>query len=145
LAAAAGLAVNRGIVVDDHLRSSAVDVFAIGDCAEVEGQVRPYVMPIMHAAKALAATLADAPTAAVFPIMPVLIKTPACPVAVHAPPRGTSGSWTTESFGDGLLLRFSDPDGGLCGFALVGARAVAERAGLSKQAQRITDQRQSCQ
>lgn len=39
LAAAAGLKVQRGIVVDDTLRTSAPDVYAIGDCAELNGTV----------------------------------------------------------------------------------------------------------
>ena len=37
LAAAAGLQCNRGIVVDDQLRSSQPEIFAAGDCAEVNG------------------------------------------------------------------------------------------------------------
>jgi nitrite reductase (NADH) large subunit len=37
LANAAGLAVNRGIVVDDHLSSNTADIFAIGECAEHRG------------------------------------------------------------------------------------------------------------
>jgi NAD(P)H-nitrite reductase large subunit len=35
LAKSAGLAVNKGIIVDEFLQSSAADVFAAGDCAEV--------------------------------------------------------------------------------------------------------------
>jgi 3-phenylpropionate/trans-cinnamate dioxygenase ferredoxin reductase subunit len=34
LASAAGLAVSNGISVDEHLRASAENIFAIGDCAE---------------------------------------------------------------------------------------------------------------
>jgi 3-phenylpropionate/trans-cinnamate dioxygenase ferredoxin reductase subunit len=34
LARAAGLACNRGIVVDEHLRTADPDIYAIGDCAE---------------------------------------------------------------------------------------------------------------
>src|SRR5690606_2855072 len=56
LAQAAGLAVNRGVVVDRQLRASAPDVYALGDCAEVAGQVLPFVMPLMNAARALAKT-----------------------------------------------------------------------------------------
>ena len=39
LAKNAGLACNRGIVVDAALRTSAPDIYAIGDCAELDGKV----------------------------------------------------------------------------------------------------------
>ena len=39
LAKNAGLACNRGIVVDASLRTSAPDVYAVGDCAELNGVV----------------------------------------------------------------------------------------------------------
>ena len=39
LAKNAGLACNRGIVVDSALRTSAPDVYAVGDCAELDGRV----------------------------------------------------------------------------------------------------------
>ena len=39
LAQAAGLLVKRGVVVDDTMRTSASDVYAAGDVAELEGQV----------------------------------------------------------------------------------------------------------
>jgi rubredoxin-NAD+ reductase len=131
LAQAAGLETNRGICVDACLRTSAADIYAIGDCAEIGGQVRPYVPPIMHAARALAATLAGTPTAVDWPVMPVVVKTPACPVAAHPVARDAAGDWHEEAVGAGLRLRFARPDGQLAGFALVGAEAVAERASLA--------------
>jgi len=39
LAEAAGLKVNRGIVVDEHMRTSSPDVFCVGDAAEFRGEV----------------------------------------------------------------------------------------------------------
>jgi rubredoxin---NAD+ reductase len=78
LARAAGAAVNFGIVTNRNLETSLPDVYALGDCAEVEGLVLPFVMPIMHAARALASTLAGKPAALSYPAMPVLVKTPAC-------------------------------------------------------------------
>ncbi|GAB4329041.1 MAG: FAD-dependent oxidoreductase [Promethearchaeota archaeon] len=39
LAKAAGLEVNRGVVVDDHLRSSDPDVYVVGDLVEFKGIV----------------------------------------------------------------------------------------------------------
>jgi nitrite reductase (NADH) large subunit len=46
LAKAAGLEVGRGIKVDDALRTSAADVFAVGECAEHRGMVYGIVAPI---------------------------------------------------------------------------------------------------
>ena len=42
LATAAGLKTNRGIAVNRQLQSSTPDVYALGDCAEVEGQHQPF-------------------------------------------------------------------------------------------------------
>ena len=85
LAERAGIAVKRGIVVDRYLATNAPDVYALGDCAEVEGLVLPFVMPIMHAARALAKTLCGEPTRLTYPAMPIVVKTTAYPVVV-APP-----------------------------------------------------------
>lgn len=132
LAAAAGLKVNRGIVVNRHLEASAPEVYALGDCAEIEGLVMPYVMPIMNAMRALAQTLAGKRVAAVFPAMPVMVKTPACPTIVAPPPAGAAGSWHVETSTDGLKSLFVDANGKLLGFALNGS-ATAERARLAPQ------------
>ena len=86
LAHEAGLAVNRGIVTNRLLATSAPNVHALGDCAEVDGHTLPYVMPIMQQARALAATLAGTPTPVLYPAMPVIVKTPACPTVVCPPP-----------------------------------------------------------
>ncbi|MDH4150086.1 MAG: FAD-dependent oxidoreductase [Betaproteobacteria bacterium] len=132
LAMASGLKVNRGIVVNRHLEASAADVYALGDCAEIEGLVMPYVMPIMHAARALAQTLSGKRTPAAFPAMPVLVKTPACPTIVAPPPVGATGTWQIEATADGVKSLFVDAEGKLLGFALNGA-ATAERAKLAPQ------------
>src|SRR5690554_6934800 len=57
LARAAGIEAGRGIVVNRALETSAPDVYALGDCAEVDGQVLLYVLPLMACARALAKTL----------------------------------------------------------------------------------------
>ena len=58
LAKQAGIAVNRGIVVDDHLRTGATDVFAIGECAEHRGVCYGLVEPAYEQASVLARHLA---------------------------------------------------------------------------------------
>jgi nitrite reductase (NADH) large subunit len=58
IAAASGLAVNRGIVVDDHLATNESGVFAIGECAEHRGVCYGLVEPANEQAHVLAARLA---------------------------------------------------------------------------------------
>ena len=58
-AAASGLAINRGIVVDDRLATSAPGVYAVGECAEHDGQVYGIVEPIWGQCKVLADVLAE--------------------------------------------------------------------------------------
>ena len=58
LATDAGLAVDRGVVVDDHLRSiSDESVYAIGECAQHDGQVYGLVAPAWEQARVLAGVL----------------------------------------------------------------------------------------
>lgn len=132
LAQAAGLAVNRGIRVDAFLRSSDAHIHALGDCAEIEGKVQPFVLPIMHAARALAKTLAGEETAADFPPMPVVVKTPAHPVAVLPVARDAAGEWHVLSREGGVKMAFLDAAQRMRGFVLTGVHA-AERNTLSKQ------------
>ncbi|MEO5335287.1 MAG: nitrite reductase large subunit NirB [Magnetospirillum sp. WYHS-4] len=58
LAQAAGLAVNRGVVVGDDLRTSDPAVFAVGECAEHRGQCYGLVAPLWEMAKVCADHLA---------------------------------------------------------------------------------------
>jgi rubredoxin-NAD+ reductase len=118
--------------VNRLLQTSDADIYALGDCMEIEGLVMPFVMPIMHAARALGATLAGKPTAVSFPAMPVMVKTPACPTIVSPPAPGAVGEWKIEQTPDGIKSLFVDASGKLLGFALNGA-ATAERAKLAPQ------------
>lgn len=135
LAISAGLEANRGIVVSRSLQTSAEDIFALGDCAEVDGQVLPYVMPIMHAARALASTLAGRVTLVSFPPMPVTVKTPACPAAILPPQSGTTGSWFIDSKQQGIKAIYQNSLDKISGFALLGD-AISEKNSII---QTITD------
>ena len=128
LAAAAGLTVEGGIVVDSMLRTNALDVYALGDCAQVDGQVLPYVLPLMTGARALAKTLTGVPTAVVYPVMPVAVKTPALPLSVVPAPQGIDGEWSYLEPEGGLEGHFKDREGRLQGFVLGGAATVRRAA-----------------
>ncbi len=132
LAAEAGLEVKRGIVVDRLLQTSAAHVYALGDCAEVEGLNLLYVMPLMAGARAMAKTLFGNPTFVSYGPMPVTVKTPACPVVVSLPALDSVGSWTVEAEGNDVKALYLGASGQLLGYALTGA-AVQERLGLNKQ------------
>jgi nitrite reductase (NADH) large subunit len=58
LAQSADVEINRGIVVDDHLRTSQRDVYAIGECAEHRGVCYGLVEPAYEQARVLATHLA---------------------------------------------------------------------------------------
>ncbi len=123
LAKDAGLSVNRGISVDERLQTSDEAIFALGDCAEINGQTMPYVLPIMHAARALSKTLGGSDAKAVFPYMPVVVKTPAHPIAVLPVPRDAPGSWKILEQGPGIKMGFFNPQDEMVGFALTGEYA----------------------
>ncbi len=131
LAAAAGLQTSRGILVDRHLKTSHANIYALGDCAEVDGLNLLYVMPLMSCARALAQTLAGTPTAVKYGPMPITVKTPVCPLVVSPPPRGTEGVWTVEGQGADIKALCHDADGNLLGYALTGT-AVMEKLALNK-------------
>ncbi|MBW2941167.1 FAD-dependent oxidoreductase [Zhongshania aquimaris] len=120
LAQDAGITVNRGIATNRLLETSAANVYAMGDCAEVAGHVLVYVAPLMAQARALAKTLTGEPTEVSYPAMPVTIKTPACPVTVSPAPRDAKGTWEIEQDGVNVVARFVGTDGELLGFALTG-------------------------
>lgn len=120
LARNAGIRCERGITVDEQLRTSAPDVFALGDCAQYAsagGRTLPYVMPIMAAARTLAAVLAGQEAQLRFGLMPVAVKTPALPVVVATPMTGVTGQWQEAEPG---LWQFLDAQARQHGFVLAG-------------------------
>ncbi|OQR61379.1 FAD-dependent oxidoreductase [Streptomyces maremycinicus] len=58
LAKAAGIAVHKGILVDDELRTSDPHIRAIGDCAQHDGNVYGLAAPALEQADVLAESLA---------------------------------------------------------------------------------------
>ena len=57
LAQEAGLEVNRGVVVDEHLRTSAEDIYAAGDVAEFRGRVYGIIPAAVEQARTAAANM----------------------------------------------------------------------------------------
>ncbi|SMP43596.1 FAD-dependent oxidoreductase [Noviherbaspirillum suwonense] len=135
LAATSGLTVNRGIVVDSYGRSSAPDVYALGDCAEyteADGATRimPYIAPLMNAARAIARTLTGTPTAIDLKPSAVIVKTPCYPLALVPPPQKSvaQGSWATARDDKRTICRFYDADGLMAGFGMSHHDAAGRQA-----------------
>ncbi len=59
IAAQAGIEVNHGIVVDDTLRTSVPNVYALGECVEHQGKCHGLVAPLYDMARVLANSLTD--------------------------------------------------------------------------------------
>ncbi|MBI4025987.1 MAG: NAD(P)/FAD-dependent oxidoreductase [Verrucomicrobia bacterium] len=54
IAAACGLAVNKGLVCDDQMRTSDPDIFGVGECVEHRGKIYGLINPIWEQAQTLA-------------------------------------------------------------------------------------------
>jgi nitrite reductase (NADH) large subunit len=57
LGRAAGLTINRGIVVNDYMETSDPSIFAVGECVEHRGIVYGLVAPLYQQGRVLAATI----------------------------------------------------------------------------------------
>ena len=125
LAQAAGLSVGRGIQVDAGLRSSDPYIYALGDCAEWQGQLLPFLQPILLGANALAKTLLGSPTALTLPPMLVKVKTPLYPLQLAGRTRGDDLTWQCRWNQQGVVAEARGENGELCGFVVGGDQMSA--------------------
>jgi rubredoxin-NAD+ reductase len=137
LAAAAGLEVKRGICTDSYCRTSDPNIYALGDCAEVDGQLLYYVAPLMNCARQLAKTLAGEPSAVHYSIMPVAIKTTLYPVMVVPAPRDCPGEWHVEvnseaGYAGYFLATDAKGEKSVKGFALTGDQINLRESMMAK-------------
>ena len=132
LANTAGIEINRGIVTDRQLQTSDPSIYALGDCAEVDGHSLYYVAPLTQSARALARTLTGTPTPVQYGCLPVAVKTTLRPTVVCPPRFGSEGEWKVTASEDGVRAEFLDAAGNLLGFALTGS-AITERDALSRR------------
>ncbi len=129
LAKKAGIAIQRGIIVNRYLETNQLNIYALGDCAEVEGYVLPYIAPIRYATQALAATLAGTRTAVNYPAMPISVKTPAHPIVICPPRKKEDVTWETDITDMGVRALCFTTTRELVGFILTDKKVV-ERAVL---------------
>jgi len=118
LARRTGLAVGRGIQVDRHLRSSVEHIYALGDCAEIDGRVLPFLQPTQLAASALAKTLLGQPQALQLPPMLIRVKTPRLPLQLAGETSGDHLDWQLSFDDQGMLAQAFDAQAQLRGFVV---------------------------
>ncbi|WOH39542.1 FAD-dependent oxidoreductase [Thalassotalea fonticola] len=134
LASLSKLDTNRGILTDRSLQTSAKNIYALGDCAEVDGNLLFYVAPLMESARVLSKVLSDQQAQVHYGVMPVMVKTTLCPVVVSPPPRDAEGEWHVNDDGYNVLARYITSEGRLLGFALTGD-ATREKDALTAKTQ----------
>src|SRR5215471_1028296 len=131
LARKAGLAVNRGILVNDHMETSNPDIFAVGECVEHKGTCYGLVAPLLEQGKVLAATITGnkGPT--------YEGSVPAAKLKIMGMDVFSAGDFREETFGNDVV-RYEDPalgiykkltlrDNKLVGVILVGDAADSHR------------------
>lgn len=128
LAKAAGLDVEQGILIDRMMRTSDPQIYALGDCAQSEAGVLPFIAPLLAEARTLAAILTGEEQELHFPAMPVVVKTPALPLVLFAPPPGAEGEWQVKMEDQGASAEFHTADGGETGFALAGNKTDMQQS-----------------
>ena len=138
LAKSAGLKTNRGIITNRSLETNAKDIYAVGDCAEVDGNLLYYVAPLNSSIKVLAKKLANQDAEVNYGVMPVLVKTTIYPVVVNPPRLGSEGNWEITSDTDGVLAKYMSPTGQQLGFALTGD-AIRQKSVLAAQNIRLME------
>ncbi|MGR5146496.1 NADH:flavorubredoxin reductase NorW [Photobacterium alginatilyticum] len=105
LAEQANITVNRGIVIDEFLKTSADSVYALGDCAELGGKIRAFLQPTMLSAMALAKTLSGNPTPVKLPASLVKAKTPWFPLNLSGQTARSDVSWEIIRDNDGYIAK----------------------------------------
>jgi rubredoxin-NAD+ reductase len=106
LAESAGLLVDRGIVIDPaSMRTSAPNIFALGDCVSIDGRPCRFIEPIADQAGAIARAITgdDRPAAGPAPLV-IRLKTRSAPITIHGAP-DPQGAWRViQDSRDGLVM-----------------------------------------
>jgi nitrite reductase (NADH) large subunit len=122
LAKDAGIAVNRGVAVDDHLQTSTPDIFALGECAEHRGICYGLVEPAYDQARVLAQHLAGKPAAYQGSVVATNLKVSGVSVFSAGDFIGTDGSEAIllSDVRRGTYKKLVITDGRLTGAVLIG-------------------------
>lgn len=116
LARHAGLEINRGVVVNSQLQTSHPAIYALGDCAEINGMVLPFLQPILLSAMCLGKNLLAQQGELKLPPMLVKVKTPDLPLHLAGDTRREDLTWNIVAAKDGLVAKGVDAENRLRAF-----------------------------
>jgi nitrite reductase (NADH) large subunit len=150
LAQDAGLEVSRGVIVDEHLRTSAEDVYAAGDVAEFRGRVYGIIPAALEQARMAALNMLgeEAAYEGTIPSNTLQVVGIDCTsVGVVHPPEG-EGYRELRKSGAGVYRKLVLKDGRLVGAILLGdrkdvrsiSRLIQRGADVSRYAERLLDE-----
>ncbi len=138
LAQKSGIACNDGIICDQYLACNKSNVFALGDCAEVENHIYQYIPPIRQAASSLAKTLVGKLTAVNYPVMPIGVKTPSYPLSICVPKKFEQWQLVNEnSATKSIKMLHCDAQNNINGVRLGGMDFYSERLQLVQNMQKL--------
>jgi nitric oxide reductase FlRd-NAD(+) reductase len=118
LASQSGCKVNNGLVVNNQLQTSVNNIYALGDCAEINGKVMSYLQPILLSANALAKTLLGQPTDLKLPAMLVKVKTPHMPIQLGGSTVKDVASWQIDIDSSGCSVKAYNEQKQIIGFVV---------------------------
>ena len=118
LAQRAGAATHRGVKVDSYLQTTQPDIYALGDCAEINDSVLPFLQPIQLSAMYLAKNLLGARVPLKLPAMLVKVKTPELPLQLAGESWRRDLRWQMETSAAGMVAQGFNEEGQLCAFAI---------------------------
>lgn len=118
LAKAAMLQTGRGICVNQQLQTSDKNIYALGDCAEIEGKVMPFLQPIQMSSLALAKNLLGATQNVAFPTMLLKVKTPDLPLFLAGETHRNDLNWELSLSHQGMVAQGFDSMKRLCAFVV---------------------------
>ena len=118
LAHRAGAETNRGVKVDSYLQTTQPDIYALGDCAEINGQVLPFLQPIQLSAMYLAKNLLGGSAPLKLPAMLVKVKTPELPLHLAGETQRQDLNWNIAIEPQGMVARGADNEGQLRAFVV---------------------------
>lgn len=118
LARRAGAETHLGVKVDSYLQTTQPDIYALGDCAEINGQVLPFLQPIQISAMYLAKNLLGTSTPLKLPAMLVKVKTPELPLHLAGETQRQDLNWQITLETQGMVARGMDNDGQLRAFVV---------------------------